>query len=186
MNKNIYTGSVCLMMGVVFLSGCSKPDPKSETPPTIVNTIDPNCLANKFDYLRLDVETFEQDKEKGWRSIADKEGCLLSAAALMNEYRSVILEEQVDWVRWHEAQLRAAAGETEQAIYLFSQSRKLEGPTSANALYRDATIAFLKHDRKALLAARDALAKVPKPDGYEEGMENFRKKTRMHQRLYGL
>ncbi len=176
MSKNNYAGLACLMMSTVFLSGCSKPEPNSKTPPTIVNAIDEGCVANKFDYLRLDVETFEQDKQKGWRSVADKEGCLLSAAALMNEYRTVILEQQVDGLRWHEAQLRAAAGKTEQAIYLFSQTRKSDGPTSSNALSRDATIAFLKHDHKALLSARDALAKVPKPEGYERGVEQFRKK----------
>lgn len=63
---------------------------------------------------------------------------------------------------WHEGQLRAELGETDEAIALLEKDRR---PTDVSGWndYVDATIAFLRNDRTGLLAARDRLAKRPLP-----------------------
>jgi len=174
--KNIYIAGLVTLFSTSFLHGCSRPQQYTETPPTIVNKIDDNCVPDKFQFLRLDIETFEGDKKKGWRSVSDEDGCKLTAAALLNEYRTILLAQQIDSLMWHEAQLRAAGGETKQAIFLFSQTRRSDGPNDTNVLYRDATIAFLKQDRKSLLLGRAKLAALPVPQKFANAVERFKQK----------
>ena len=175
MSKNIYVGLACLMMSTVFLNGCSKLEPKSKTPPTIINAIDEHCVPDKFDIFQLDPHTFDQDRENGWRKIAHTKGCELSAAALINEYRTVIMAEQLSSLTWHEAQLRASAGETEQAIYLFKQTHIHKDNHLTNTLYRDATLAFLQRDKEALVTMRNALAEITEPEYFAKAIERHRK-----------
>jgi hypothetical protein len=42
--------------------------------------------------------------------------------------------------------------------------------------YHEAELAFLARDMGALKAARDRLAGVPKPDGFDQGVEAFKMK----------
>jgi len=77
---------------------------------------------------------------------------------------------------WHEGQLRAGAGQTEEALSLFELSRQQPNQwnvdTGWNA-YVDASIAFLRHDVTELKMARDRLANLPppaqQPDATPEG-----------------
>lgn len=69
---------------------------------------------------------------------------------------------------WHEGQARAMAGQTQQAIELFDQSRhppEEDAPFGWN-LYVDGSIAFLRGDRQALQSARDRLAILPRPENF--------------------
>jgi hypothetical protein len=62
--------------------------------------------------------------------------------------------------------MRASAGQYERAIPLLESARKTEAqdPLGWN-YYVDATTAFLRHDRAALLNAREQLAAVVYPEG---------------------
>lgn len=118
--------------------------------------------------LALDENSFDQDLSAGgggWRAIANVPGCELAAADLLALYRqrhsgsgSLLL--------WHEGQLRASAGRYEEAIPLLDRARKpVEQDRMGWNHYVDATVAFLRHDRPALTAARERLASVPYPEG---------------------
>lgn len=122
-----------------------------------------DCTYDHETMMTLGQNAFDQDMKGGWRGLADK-GCLAKAANLIRDYRlhqkpqrdssqSVILF-------WHEGQTRALLGETDAAIALFDNSRTVGKGTAAWNLYVDATIFFLKQDRTALIAARDAMSQL--------------------------
>jgi hypothetical protein len=82
---------------------------------------------------------------------------------------------------WHEAQLRAASGETEAALDLFritlAMEKHVAGPDDpGDAIYNEATIAFLARDKATLLKKRSELASIPMPAGFEKGVEDFKRK----------
>lgn len=109
--------------------------------------------------LQLGVDSFDQDIKGGWRPLADRPECLGVAADLLRQYREH-QQQALHILSWHEGQLRAERGESDAAIALFEQSRKSDDEQGWND-YVDATIAFLRHDRPALLAARAQLAQRP-------------------------
>jgi hypothetical protein len=120
------------------------------------------CTYDRDRLLSLDQKAFDQDLEGGWRALANDPRCWIAAADLLREYRQAHHSND-SILFWHEGQLRANAGQTDAAIALFEQSRaKQRDPVGWN-LYVDGTIAFLRHDRAGLQAARDKLAAVPKP-----------------------
>jgi hypothetical protein len=112
-----------------------------------------------------------------------REGRELAAADLIAEYRTANAAalvnghpQQITGLNWHEAQLRAANGQTERAIRLFEHSRVTY--MESDALYSQATVAFLKRDRAALQQARDALAALPPPPpDFAQAAEDFRRRT---------
>ena len=118
------------------------------------------CQYNRSEMLNLDFRSFDQnlsDGGGGWRKIL-KPGCERVVADLIRDYRRENRSTQNVLV-WHEGQMRAMAGQYLQAIKLFERSRQVEDETGWNA-YVDATIAFLKKDKRRLMAARGRLAKV--------------------------
>ncbi len=123
------------------------------------------CAYDRAAMLALDRQAFDQDLDGGWRALSVRTGCILAAAELIRDYRETHPSDP-GILYWHEGQLRANAGQTGQAIALFDRSRKTDDPFGWN-LYVDASIAFLRGDRTALLAARDALASLPHPDGFD-------------------
>ena len=116
--------------------------------------------------LNQDIQTFDQDPQKGWRSVASRLECRAHAAELLREYREM-LQMQLDGLAWHEGQLRAELGQIDEAIGLFERARRPEVVLGQRQeiwnAYVDATIAFLKGDRVALLRARARLAAAPVP-----------------------
>lgn len=120
-----------------------------------------SCAYDRAAMLALDQQAFDQDMDGGWRELAARPGCTLIAADLIRDYRE-IHQSDPGILYWHEGQLRASEGQAERAIALFEQSRKT-GDTFGWNLYVDASIAFLREDRPALEAARDALARLPRP-----------------------
>ncbi|TWB75014.1 hypothetical protein FBZ87_104110 [Nitrospirillum amazonense] len=122
------------------------------------------CVPDRAALLALDGQAFDQDLTGGWRPIAEKPGCLMAAADLLRDYRAAHPQEPARILYWHEGQVRALAGDT-AALTLMEQSHDSRDTSRAQAwnAYVDATLAFLRHDRPALQAARDRLSHVPRP-----------------------
>lgn len=129
-----------------------------------------DCSYDRDALLALDQRAFDQDMKGGWRAVARREECIGVAADLIRDYREARGQDSplLYWLYWHEGQLRATLGETEEAIGLFQQSRDPKDTPYAHAwnLYVDATIAFLQQDEPALLDARESLAQLPRPPDY--------------------
>jgi hypothetical protein len=116
--------------------------------------------------LALSRRAFDQDLQGGWRAVSARDGCIAAAADLIRDYRERHrLNDTI--LFWHEGQLRASDGQTEAASALFERSRKEPADAFGWNQYVDATIAFLRNDRPALLAARASLAGLPRPSGFE-------------------
>lgn len=125
----------------------------------------PECSVNVGAAMALSFDAFDQGKTTGWRPLGDKPGCETAAADLIKYYRQTMIE-RISLLYWHEAQLRALAGQSADAIALMEQSRKPAGedPFGWNP-YVDASVAFLRNDRPGLEAARARLQALPRlPD----------------------
>lgn len=123
--------------------------------------------------LVMSLQEFDQG-DNGWRSL-EAPGCEAIIADGIKRYRdrNPKLLDQNDGIIWHEAQLRASAGQTDEAIALMLRTRDSDGP--AIRPYTDATIAFLRHDRAALMASRDELLAMPEPDYFRDAAARFAK-----------
>lgn len=122
-----------------------------------------NCAYDES-ALTLGFEQFDQDRTNGWRVLSETPGCETHAADLVRRYRQKY-EQVIPLLYWHEAQVRASAGQTQDAIGLMEKSKLVDDLAGWNP-YADATIAFLRGDRTGLIAARGRLAAWPEPDGW--------------------
>jgi hypothetical protein len=118
--------------------------------------------------MSLSLEAFDQS-DSGWRSLVSP-GCELRVADLIAEYRAAHADDPAvaddsGSLLWHEAQLRAAGGQTDAAIGLMTRSRSAAGE-QVERLYIDATIAFLRRDGEALADARVEMAASPEPEWF--------------------
>lgn len=145
-----------LVLGCTLLACVANAAPPQNAPSA-------SCAHDRSGLLALDEDRFDQDFDGGWRALANRPGCKLPAADLLRDYRQAHNNE-AGILYWHEAQLRAMAGQSEAAIELMEKSRKPADKDKAgwNA-YVDASIAFLRKDRPALEQARQGLATVPFP-----------------------
>jgi hypothetical protein len=108
--------------------------------------------------LSLSQQDFDQDFDGGWRPYGEREACWVATGELIEIYRDHAPGADPDGLRmlnWHAGQNFAYAGEQARAIALFEVAKHNDG--GPWDLYADATIAFLRGDRRALEAARDAL-----------------------------
>lgn len=129
------------------------------------------CAMDRAAALALPFEQFDQDPARGWRPLANRPGCEAAAADLIAAYREVhwgSLEiSRLHLNYWHEGQLRAMAGQREQAIRLM-----MAGVYPGNGLdfedYALGTIAFLNHDLDGLKSARTRLATLPPTPEFEQ------------------
>lgn len=117
--------------------------------------------------LRQTYQQFDQRPGEGWRRIANS-GAHRRAARLIDLYaanRRGLLDWQKRNLSFHAGQLYAFAGQTKFALKRFESARMPKEPPNLpirwNA-YVDATIAFLKNDRKQLKKHRDKIAAGPK------------------------
>jgi hypothetical protein len=163
-------------MSVFFTAVLWLAAPSSSTTPPACPTIDHMAL------MAMDVKAFDQTLHAGWRVVGDVEGCEGLGADLIADYRNANAAalvngnpQDIAGLNWHEAQLRATAGQTERAIRLFQFSRVAfdEG----DALYGQATIAFLEHNHDDLVAARAALAALPMPPWFAAAAAQYRERT---------
>ncbi len=154
---------------VAILAACSPAEPTSGQPtPPFASVSDAElgkCGVDSDEHdrlLGLDPDAFDQDPSGGWRAVADRAGCELAAATLLDEYivaNGVAPDEGVMW--WHVGQLLASAGQNDDAVEWMMPTR---GSEPSWSFYVDGTVAFLKGDEAALRTARDALAAVEVSD----------------------
>ncbi|MCX2718456.1 hypothetical protein [Lentiprolixibacter aurantiacus] len=99
--------------------------------------------------MSLDFQEFDQDMQGGWRYYGNKMQFDLAASLIKTylEQHPEIKKNEAEVMRWHAGQMYAMAGENELAIPLMESSRKEEDLMRWNE-YLDATVAFLKKDRK--------------------------------------
>jgi len=121
------------------------------------------CQVDRRAMLALGMDAFDQDMQGGWRPLAERPGCESAAADLIREYRD-FLQDRIPILYWHEGQLRANLGQNEEAARLMDRTRRASGDERAAWWnpYVDGTIAFLRGDRAALIAARARLAAAPR------------------------
>lgn len=122
------------------------------------------CRYDEQAMLSLSEAAFDQGngsahgKVTGWRSVAADPKCRLAAAKLIQKYRDAHPNTGY-LLAFHEGQEYAEAGDYRKAIPLIEHARTPKevnlGP--AWAPYVDATLAFLRHDRQGLIAARARL-----------------------------
>ena len=133
-----------------------------------------DCRQPDAAMLALPLEEFDQTPA-GWRSL-DAEGCeavgadAIARVRVLN--REALAGQETGTLIWHEGQLRAAAGQTEAAIALMLEGRDQE--PDAIQPYVDASVAFLRQDREALLAARARLVALPVPEYFARAAERYR------------
>lgn len=136
----------------------------------------PSCAYDLQAMLALDEHAFDRTPDSGWRPLSHTPGCEGAAADLIARYRAAHPEiSDPTGLLHHEAQVRAAIGQTETAIALLEQTRALETQPEILA-YRDAELAFLRGDRAGLMAARERLLAVPAPEGFEQSVARFRQR----------
>lgn len=150
-------------LSIALLSGALLASPGMAAPQQPAN---PDCTYDRASLMALDKVHFDEDTAGGgWRTLAATPGCQAAAADLLRDYRNAHPKDS-GLMLWHEAQLRAFAGQTAQAAALMEQTRM---PEAADRMgwnpYVDATIAFLRKDRRALEQAHARLAAVPPPVG---------------------
>ena len=131
--------------------------------------LSPDCGYDRDAMLSLDRTAFDQSPV-GWRSIGEVEGCEIVAADLIRDYRYE-RRDNTSILYWHEGQLRAFGGQTNEAIDLLMLAYK---PPEWDAdfgfnHYASGTIAFLLRDRDWLRASIENLKAVPRPEGEIEG-----------------
>lgn len=116
--------------------------------------------------LAMSPEAFNHGPGEGWDALAERAGCQLEIAGLFAAYRQQAKAAGHSGLAWHEATMRADAGQRDPAIALMRLTYKPHGadPEGWNH-YIDATIAFLDDDLPALKRARARLAKLPMPAG---------------------
>ena len=124
----------------------------------------PDCSYDLDAMLALDRDAFDQDlPDGGWRGLSRK-GCYNEAAELIRTWRHEKRDHN-SILYWHEGQMRAYAGETEEAVALFRRTYTApedDGDFGWN-YYVSGTIAFLTGDREALTKAMEGLATIPEP-----------------------
>ncbi|WP_051081040.1 hypothetical protein [Asticcacaulis benevestitus] len=134
-----------------------------------------DCNYDQALLLSLDYKAFDQNMQGGWRPLAANKGCEPVAADLIRDFRAAHAELSANdrWIlNWHEGQMRASFGDYGNAIPLLAA----DNPDPSTRDYGAATVAFLKHDKPALLAARTKLAAEPKPDGWDAAAADFKTK----------
>jgi len=140
-------------------------------------TPDP-CAFDREAMLALSPEAFDQDLDGGWRPLGNRRECREAAAELLAAYRKArwkdMTSDQLHTNYWHEGQIQAALGQTDHAVRLLLAGVSPDQIGDGKEHYAIGTVAFLLKDRAALQAARDRLAAIPPPPGFEEGAAEFK------------
>ncbi len=133
--------------------------------PQTAETLPVDCSYDLDAMLTLDRDAFDQDMDGGWRVLALK-GCDAEAAELIRAWRHEKRDHR-SILYWHEAQLRANAGQTAEAIALMKLT--YSAPEFDEGFgwnhYVSGSIAFLERDRDRLRRMIDRLKAVPQPEG---------------------
>ncbi|AWW74018.1 hypothetical protein CD351_06205 [Erythrobacter sp. KY5] len=126
---------------------------------------EPDCSYDLQAMLELDQRSFDQDMDGGWRPLGMREGCEIATAELIRAWRHEKRAHD-SILYWHEGQLRASGGQTDEAIALFELTYKSPDQDTDFGWnhYVDGTIAFLQDDRERLDTAIERLKQVPEPE----------------------
>jgi len=129
------------------------------------DTASPDCSYDLGAMLALDRDAFDQDMQGGWRILARREGCEEAAAELIREWRTE-KRDHTPILYWHEGQMRAFAGQDQQAVDLFALTYRPARSDTAFGWnhYVDGSIAFLERDLEGLQEAIGRLRSVERPD----------------------
>jgi len=147
------------------------------------------CIADRDALMAMDYWTFDQDPA-GSQAVYGKPGCELIGADLIRDYHAALREKgepvthtfpqgtitfsetgEIKGLYWHEGQIRAFEGQTENAKSLFRKFIDADrNSIASNRHYALATIAFLESDKDALLMERAALAAVVPEDNINLGV----------------
>lgn len=179
--KNIYLISFI----AVALIGCNNSTPDTsadpETPSLQVNTPQSapdefrayseqaqskfiKCGVDEDEFYRLiglSYRDFDQDFKGGWRAIDYKDGCKIAAQNMLKSYLTYHAykhHSERSMLLWHTGQVLAGDNKYDEAVKYFRQTYKSGDHSTEWNLYVDATIAFLRKDKSALITARDTLA----------------------------
>lgn len=147
-------GMIALLLLALAQPEAPDPQPKPQ----------PDCSYDLDAMLELDRQAFDQDlPDGGWRGLSRK-GCDEAAAELIREWRHE-KRDHTSVLYWHEGQMRASVGQTEEAIALFELTRSSIDDDADFGWnhYVDGTIAFLRGHREGLERAKARLSKVPEP-----------------------
>lgn len=123
------------------------------------------------DSLQLNVNTFDTDQQKGWRSIASK-GCTVEAANLISSYRT--RKEESYRLAFHEAQLRLRIGELDLAKPLLLKSIRPELPNDYPFLWNYFVLgywAYATQDQGLLTLTRDRVCNASENHGNKMNCE---------------
>jgi len=132
--------------------------------------------------MAMDYWSFDQSAE-GIQSVLSKPACGAAGADLIRDYHAMLRDRgapvthqfpagevtfsengEMSLLYWHEGQLRAMEGDSQEAIELFR--RALKPPEQSHAGWNEyvlASIAFLEGDAVALAGEREALSQKIAP-----------------------
>lgn len=117
--------------------------------------------------LKLPYEKFDQELGGGFRQL-DAQRCFKEAGDLLEAWMRANGKDD-ESVRWHVAQQRAQQGDYAEAIRYAKGTLDTREDLAKDPLrwndYVLATIAFLQHDRAALVAHRDRIAEGASYEG---------------------
>lgn len=132
------------------------------------------CPAPEPAVLEMSFEAFDAE-ETGWRRWGEN-GCEREGAAVIIEYRDRHVgrldPSQTSLLDWHAGQLYAGAGDYGFAIDRFALV-EAQAAEPVDLEYTKATIAFLRSDREALLAARERMMAIPEPVSFARAADRF-------------
>ncbi|MEM1037347.1 MAG: hypothetical protein AAGI14_11365 [Pseudomonadota bacterium] len=148
------------------------------------------CIKDREALLSLDYMAFELDPTQGYQPIVAIPECELVAANLIKDYHSRLRERgkpviisvpqgevpisdtgKVTLLYWHEGQIRASQGQTQQALALFNKS--LEAPEDSRRGWNEyvrVSIAFLEDDLDELKRQRELMAASDNPSQLNLGV----------------
>ena len=161
------------MIGL-FLLAAAQPAASEPAP-----SLEPDCSYDLGAMLELDRQAFDQDLPNGgWRGLYNR-GCYADAAELIREWRHE-KRDHADILYAHEGQMRAYAGQTNEAISLLRLTYKSmdEDANFGWNFYIDGTIAFLEKNRKEFQTAMERLKAIPKRDAPMAGPDGKLVKVR--------
>lgn len=165
MTTTLFLKTFMTLMILASLSACAQStiNPSPAKPARPENAQCELSQSEREAILRLDYKAFDQTlPDGGWRKY---EPCSVLARELIDTYTArhekTLQKQEWDVLVWHSGQMSALAGDAADAISKMQKTLKPnEKPTDAFLWnpYANASIAFLKRDRAALLSERQKLA----------------------------
>lgn len=141
------------------------------------------CGVDEDEFYRLiglSYRDFDQDFNGGWRAIDYKDGCKVAAQNMLKSYLTYHAykhQSERSMLMWHAGQVLAGDNKYDEAVKYFKQTYKSGDRSTEWNLYVDATIAFLRKDKSALITARDTLALQPVSDEMKASRREFLKQS---------